>query len=98
MRTEALVNLLSMLDGLDVDPAAAAEFRKMIYMVGAANGAAKVMRDERIHAASELMQKGLSRSVVKDRLISRFGIGESQAYRDIAAALLTRAQTARFWD
>lgn len=101
MRAEAFQDLLARLDSIELASIAQKdkdEFRRLICQVGAAHGVGQLDRDERVRAARQMLDSGIPRSAVRDRLMSRFGIGDSQAYRDITAALQIVPKAVRFWD
>lgn len=101
MRSEAFQDLLAQLDSIElagITQKDKDEFRRLICQVGAAHGVSQLERDERVRAARQLLDSGVPRAAVRDRLMSRFGVGDSQAYRDIAAALQIVPKTGRFWD
>ena len=90
MRSDVFRDLLAGLNALDLASVTQHdkdEFRQLIYQVGAAHGICQLARDERVITARRLLDDGLARAVVRNRLMARFHIGDSQAYRDIAAAL-----------
>jgi hypothetical protein len=99
MRTEVLRDLLAELRGCDAAPEAKADFRKLIEAVGAAHGISLNARPERIAFARQLLSvAGAARPEVRNRLMARFNIGESQAYRDINDALQIVPSSAGIWD
>ncbi len=87
MRADVLNDLLAKLDECTAGPEAIAEFRRMIEVVGGRHGLTVPLQDQRVEFARQLLDERLPRAVVRDRLMHRFMIGESQAYRDITAAL-----------
>ena len=87
MRTEVLNDLRAALEECTAGPEAIAEFRRMIEVVGARHGLVAPLQDQRIEFARQLLGQRLLRADIRDRLMRRFSIGESQAYRDIHAAL-----------
>ena len=87
MRTEVLNDLRAALEECTAGPEAIAEFRRMIDVVGARHGLAVPVQDQRVEFARQLLGQRLPRADIRDRLMRRFSIGESQAYRDIHAAL-----------
>jgi hypothetical protein len=98
MRAEVLKDLLVKLDECDAAPDAVAEFRRLIEIVGARHGVSVTGRTDRIEFARQLLDTGAPRAEVRDRLMARFDIKESQAYRDIHGALQIVPKTAGFWD
>jgi hypothetical protein len=87
MRAEVLKDLLAKLDECDAAAEAIAEFRLMIEAVGIAHGVNLVGGASRIEFARQLLNAGARRAEVRGRLMARYGIRESQAYRDISEAL-----------
>jgi hypothetical protein len=87
MHAEVLKDLLATLGECEAEPAAIAEFRLMIETVVARHGIVIDHREERVRFARQLLDARTPRPEVRDRLMSRFGIGDSQAYRDIGTAL-----------
>ena len=87
MRADVLSDLLAKLNECAAAPDAIAEFRRMIETVGASHGLSMPLQAQRIDFARQLFDGRRPRTEVRDRLIARFSIGESQAYRDIQSAL-----------
>jgi len=87
MRADVLVDLLAKLDDCAAEPDAIAEFRRIIKSVGARHGLLKPIQAQRVGFARQLLDARRPRTEIRDRLMRRFSIGESQAYRDIQAAL-----------
>lgn len=94
MRAEALRELLAKLDECQADAGAIAEFRRMIEAVGRAYGVDVDGQAGRIAFARQQLDAGAQRVVIKDRIMARFGVKESQAYRDIGVALQTVPKSA----
>lgn len=89
MRAEVLTDLLAKLDECKAGEDAKAEFRKLIHDVGEIHGTDASVCEERTQFARSLLNLRESRTVVRDRLMSRYGISRAQAYRYIAEALKT---------
>lgn len=87
-----------MLGECDADPHAKADFRKLIEAVGLAHGVSISSKPDRIAFARQLLTAGAARSEIRGRLMVRFEIGESQAYRDIGDALQIVPISAGSWD
>lgn len=87
MRADVLADLLAGLGECDAPPEAIAEFRQLIEAVGARHGLLLPVQAQRIEFAHQLLRAGRARAEIRDRLMCRYQVGESQAYRDIAAAL-----------
>ena len=98
MRAEVLRDLLAKLNDCTADPDAIAEFRRMIEAVGSAHGFSVSGSADRIRFARQQLDAGSPRTEIRDRLMIRFDVKESQAYRDIAAALKIVPKTAGIWD
>ena len=87
MRADVLAELLARLDRSKVAPAAIAEVRQIVQEVRVSHGLAASLQEQRMAFAREHLAAGRPRTEIRDRLMCRFSIGESQAYRDIQAAL-----------
>lgn len=98
MRAEVLRDLLADLDLCRADASAVDEFRRMIEAVGMAHGVNLVGRDVRIGFARQLLDARAPRTEIRDRLMARYDIRESQAYRDIGDALQMVPRNASNWD
>jgi hypothetical protein len=98
MRAEVFKDLLTLLGDCDVEPRAKADFRKLIEAVGFAHGVTISRKPDRIAFARQLLTSGVPRTEIRSRLMARFEIGESQAYRDIGDALQIVPISAGAWD
>lgn len=101
MRSEAIHDLLGKLDELEsssLNEEHKEEFRRLIYQVGAAHGIGKIEREERIRTARAMLDAGVDRAAIRDRMMARFQIRESQAYRDISSALAIVPKMPVLWD
>lgn len=87
MRAEVLKDLLAKLEECSAPAEAKAEFRKMVLSVGAMHNIGSFEQVQRVDFARRLLGSGEPRSIIRTRLMSHFEVSESQAYRDIAAAL-----------
>jgi len=87
MRADVLADLLAKLDDCAAEPDSIAEFRRLIESVGARHGFLEPIQARRVGFARQLLDARQSRTDIRDRLMARFSVGESQAYRDIQAAL-----------
>ncbi|MDO8310363.1 MAG: hypothetical protein Q7T25_00340 [Sideroxyarcus sp.] len=87
MRAEVLKDLLAKLEECNASPEAKAEFRKMVLSVGTMHSVGSFEQVQRVDFARRLLGTGEPRAIVRTRLMSHFEVSESQAYRDIAAAL-----------
>lgn len=87
MRADVLAELLAELGKRKVAPAAMAEVQQAIQEVRVRHGLASSLQEQRMAFAREHLAAGRPRTEIRDRLMCRFSIGESQAYRDMQAAL-----------
>lgn len=87
MRSAPLIEIISRLEGLDVDDGARATFRSMVLEVSAQHGLTGFDRDEQLAYARRLLALRVSRPTIRDRLIALYGISRRQAYRLIGEAL-----------
>jgi len=87
MHADAFKDLLASLDESTAAPEVVAEFRRIVETVGARHGLVAPLQGQRIEFARTLLDGRRPRAEIRDRLMHRFSIGESQAYRDIASAL-----------
>jgi hypothetical protein len=91
LRVSAFLQLYKGIDLLNVDEEARACFKKYVSQFASAEGIDGVERDERVAFAKRLRREGVSRTTIKDRLMARYEISKSQAYRVIDKALQTVA-------
>lgn len=89
MKAEILKDLLAKLAGSSQSEEAKAEFRRMIEQVGVQNNVSRFKQQQRIGFALRLHRMGEKRPIICERLRAHFDISESQANRDISAALAT---------
>lgn len=89
------MELLNQLAKSDAAPDAKAEFRKMIEAVGLDHGVCLTSSTDRVEFARCLLDAGCARTEIRDRLMAKFEIRESQAYRDIREALDDRRRNER---
>lgn len=87
MRADVLTELLAELGKRKVASAAMAEVQQVVQEVRERHGLAASLQEQRMTFAREYLAAGRPRVEIRDRLMCRFSIGESQAYRDIQAAL-----------
>lgn len=71
-------------------------FRKLIDETAAQESAND--QGERVKYARQLLDLKEPRSIIKERLMTRFQIGKSTAYRDISAALAIVPTVPLVWD
>lgn len=79
--------LLADLAGMDTPEEEKRKYEAMILRSAAMQGISGLDRPERVKYASHLLAIGNSRSIICRRLMSRYGIGRSQAYEVIKQAL-----------
>jgi len=87
MSADVLLDLIAKLEECTAAPEAKAEFRKMILSVGAMHNVSKLKQEQRIDFARNLLRLGEPRPLIRSRLVTQFGLSDSQASRDIASAL-----------
>jgi hypothetical protein len=98
MRAEMLKELMAKVDECAADPAAKAEFKRLIQNVGAAHNVKALELDARVLFARKLLDMKVPRAAIRDRLMASYGIKESQAYRDIDSALQVVPKSPEKWD
>ena len=79
--------LLADLAGLDAPEGEKPKYEAMIRRAAAMQGVVGLDRPERVKYAAHLLAIGNSRPIICRRLMSRYGIGRSQAYEVIKQAL-----------
>jgi hypothetical protein len=87
-----------LLDGLSLIDAPAEVKRQVENLIrnqAAADGVAMSFRNDRMQFARHLFDARTARSVIRDRLMRRFDVSESQAYRDINDALAIGPQSSQ---
>jgi hypothetical protein len=87
MRSAPLIEIISRLEGLDVDDGARAMFRTMVLEVSAQHGLTGFDRGEQLAHIRRLLALHVSRPTIRDRLIAHYGVSRRQAYRLIGEAL-----------
>jgi hypothetical protein len=87
LRSTAIVEIMTQLDGLDVDEAAKRIFRRLIVKVSATHGITDVDRLDRVAFARRLIDLHVSRATIRDRIIAHYCVSRRQAYRIIDEAL-----------
>jgi hypothetical protein len=83
----AVLEIMESIEAVDVDQAAKQKFRQMVGAIAANHGFEWMERANRITFARDLLRARVARPVVRDRLISLYGISRPQAYRVISHAL-----------
>lgn len=87
MRASVLQSLISSFDGIAVDEGVRQQFKDVVRQVGQAYGYSMADRNERVLFARQLLDRGISRPTIRDRLMAHFEISKPQAYRVIGEAL-----------
>lgn len=97
MRAEALRELMDGVESADVTEEAKAVFRQLIHNVAADYRLTIFEHDEQIAFAQHLLRNcGEPRAVIRDRLIVRYGISRSTAYRIIEESMQLSQKPALF--
>jgi len=86
MRSAVLLEIFRAVDGLQVDDAAKADFRKLLCRIGSEEGVKGLENAERVQHARDLLRNGCSKTTVMERLKARYEISRETAYRDIREA------------
>lgn len=73
-------------------------FRNLIDETAVLKDPEEQDNSDRVKFARHLLDLKEPRSVIKNRLIARFGVGKSTAYRDITAALAIVPKVPSEWD
>jgi hypothetical protein len=81
MRSAPLIEIISRLEGLDVDDGARTAFRAMVLEVSARHGVQGIERAEQIAFVRRLLALRVSRPTIRDRLMALYGVSRRQAYR-----------------
>lgn len=87
MRKGTYERMLDGLASLSVPEGARRQFEELIRQSAARDGVASLGCAERVKFARCLLDQKESRAMISKRLMARYDIRESQAYRDISAAL-----------
>lgn len=88
MRNDILRELMDNVESADLEAGAKAVIRQLIFNLSAQHGIAVFDRDEQIAFVHHLLRNLKEpRSVIRDRLIARFGLSRSTAYERIDEAL-----------
>jgi len=80
-------NLLADLAGMAVPEEAKRQFEELIKRRAALDGVTSFDRQERVQFARRLLDLREPRDVIRDRVMSRYEVGRSQAYQVINQAL-----------
>jgi hypothetical protein len=83
----AILEIMEGVDALDMDAAAKRQVRSLVRAIGAAHGISCIDRSARTKFAVELLSARVSRTTIRDRIISTFNVSRPQAYRIISNAL-----------
>jgi hypothetical protein len=89
----ALIEIIEGIDRLEADQSAKREFGALVRAIGAAHGCSGIERLDRTAFARQLLNAGISRPTIRDRLIAMFGVSRPHAYRIISAALQLSRKT-----
>lgn len=84
---QAIRRILDQIDGLDTDEAARRKFKRLVSETCLAHGINGIDRCERVYFTRRLLDAKVSRTTIRDRLMSKFDVSRSQAYRIIGLAL-----------
>lgn len=87
MRKADYQQLLDGLAGIAAPEEMKRQFEELIRQGAARSGVALPVRGERVRFARRLLDAGTARIAIRERLMVKFGVSESQAYRDIGDAL-----------
>lgn len=87
MRKGDYQQLLDGLAALTAPEEVKRQFEELIRMGAARSGVALPERAERVRFARRLFDVGTTRLAIRERLMVKFDVSESQAYRDIGDAL-----------
>lgn len=94
MRKGDYQQLLDGLAGIAASDEARRQFEDLIRQGAARSGVALPERPARVQLARQLLDARTPRAAIRERLMGRFEVSESQAYRDISEALETLPKTA----
>lgn len=84
---QALRRIVAQIDDLDADYLVKRKFKGIVHDICRTHGITGVDRGERIYFAKRLLDERVLRTTIKDRLIARYEVSRSQAYRIIDSAL-----------
>lgn len=87
MQSNPLIDIISQLDGLEVDEGARQAFRGLVLAIGTQHGIRGIERMEQLGHVRRLLALRVSRPTIRDRLMARYPISRRQAYRLIDDAL-----------
>jgi len=86
-QTAVILQIIAAVDDIDAHDHAKYSLKKFINETCMAAGITIVDRQERVHYARRMLDAGEPRPVIRERLMSRFGIKRASAYTAIGAAL-----------
>lgn len=92
MKRDLAHEILAAIESLHVDDSAKVAFRKALGQICSIHGAAWSLRDDRVAFARGLLALRVSRATIRERMMARFGVSRSEAYRTIEAALIVPDQ------
>lgn len=87
MRAAAYVEMLRSAEKLALTPDAKRAVLEMIYAKAREAGIKALAREERINHARHLLDQGVERPIICERLMTAYKIEKTTAYRDIGEAL-----------
>lgn len=79
--------IIAAIESLHIDESAKVAVRQALGRICSIHGAAWARRDDRVAFARGLLSLKVSRSTIRDRIMARFGVSKTEAYRTIDAAL-----------
>lgn len=87
MRSAPLIEIISRLEGLDVDECARAAFRTVVLEVGTTHSIKGIDRGEQLAFIRRLLALRVSHPTIRERVKSRYSVSTRQAYCLIEEAL-----------
>jgi hypothetical protein len=90
MRGGVLRDLLSELDDEQIDDAAKSIVRRLVHRIAIRDGNSWFEQQERVDFSVRLLDGGVSRITVRDRLMAHYEISQRHAHRVITVALKSR--------
>jgi hypothetical protein len=83
----AIVEIMSRLDGLEIDEQARQAVRNLVVEIGIAHGIKEIERCEQLSFIRRMLAARISRQTIRDRLMARYPISRRQAYRLLGEGL-----------
>lgn len=87
LQSEVILQIIAEVDRIDAHDHAKHSLKRFINETCLAAGITVVDRSERVRFARRLLDEGEPRPVIRNRLMTRFGIRKTAAYRAIDIAL-----------